>query len=348
MSLADHSNRPIPGEPADSVDVALRVDDLTVAFGNGPGSVRAVENVSLTVHTGDIYAVVGESGCGKSTLAYSLLGIVPPPGEITHGTVWVGGRDTATMSKRNLNRLRAAELSMVFQGAMNAFNPVLTIGTQVEHILAAHPDVYPRKGAGKEYFEHLLELVQLPPERIWKAYESQLSGGMKQRVAIAVALLLQPSVVVLDEPTTALDVLNQRLVIDILKDLHRSLGLTIVFVTHDLAVVAELASRVAVMYAGRLVESGTVTEIFKSHRRHPYVQALIEAIPSVLDRGLHVTPIGGQVPNLAALPAGCRFAPRCPLAEAVCLELEPPLVADRYDHRVACHVANRELAEVGS
>ncbi|GAB3834516.1 oligopeptide/dipeptide ABC transporter ATP-binding protein [Kribbella italica] len=324
-------------------ETLLEIDDLTVAFGDGAGSVRAVENVSLSVAAGEIYALVGESGCGKSTLAYSMLQIVPPPGRVAGGDVRFRGRGLTAMSKRDLNALRGAELAMVFQGAMNAFNPVVTIGAQVDHILQAHPEVFPDPKDGRKHFEHLLELVQLPPQRIWKAYESQLSGGMKQRVAIAVALLLKPSVVILDEPTTALDVLNQRLVIDILKDLHRDLGVTIVFVTHDLAVVAEVATRVAVMYAGRLVESGTVEEIFKAERRHPYVEALINAIPSVLDAGLTVRPIGGSVPNLAELPDGCRFAPRCRLAEDLCRHTEPPLLGDGGGHLVACHVVNREL-----
>ncbi len=343
MTLID---RAPTADSADTGDALLEVDDLTVAFGDGPGSVRAVENVSLSVGAGEIYALVGESGCGKSTLAYSLLGIVPPPGRTAGGDVRFRGRSTVSMDKHELNELRGAELSMVFQGAMNAFNPVLTIGTQVEHILQAHPGSFDSKEDGKAYFDHLIELVQLAPERIWNGYESQLSGGMKQRVAIAVALLLKPSLVVLDEPTTALDVLNQRLVIDILKSLHRELGITIIFVTHDLAVVAELASRVAVMYAGRLVESGTVDEIFAGGgRRHPYVKALINAIPSVLDAGLKVKPIGGQVPNLAQLPPGCRFAPRCPLAEDICSQVEPPLESDAHDHLVACHVVNRSLEE---
>ncbi|SDS91656.1 ABC transporter ATP-binding protein [Microlunatus soli] len=326
----------------------LEIKNLTVAFGEGPGSVRAVEDVSLTVNAGEICALVGESGCGKSTLAYSLLGIVPPPGQVIAGEVTFRGESTTGLSTAEFNKLRGAELAMVFQGAMNAFNPVLTIGKQVEHILQAHPESFADPQEGRQYFEHLLELVQLQPERIWKSYESQLSGGMKQRVAIAVSLLLKPSVVILDEPTTALDVLNQRLVIDILKDLHRTLGVTIIFVTHDLAVVAELATRVAVMYAGRLVESGTTEEIFGNGRRHPYVEALIGAIPSVLNAGLRVKPIGGSVPNLAKLPPGCRFAPRCPLAEPVCSAQEPDLISDDHDHLVACHVANRALEVSGA
>ena len=178
------------------------------------------------------------------------------------------------------------------------------------------------------------------------AFESRLSGGMKQRVAIAVALLLQPKVLVLDEPTTALDVLNQRLVIDILRDLHDTLGMTIIFVTHDLALVAELAERVAVMYAGRLVEVGTVDGIFYGQRRHPYAEALIEAIPSVMGNRELIRSIPGQVPSLLELPPGCRFAPRCPLARDVCRAVEPSLLTDAHEHSVACHVVNEEVESV--
>ncbi|SDS65615.1 ABC transporter ATP-binding protein [Actinopolymorpha singaporensis] len=323
----------------------LSVNDLTVSFGSGPGAIRAVEDVSLQVRSGDIYAIVGESGCGKSTLAYSMLGVIPPPGRITAGRVDVRGRDLASMSRSQLNHLRAAEVSIVFQAAMNSFNPVTTVGRQVEDLLEAHEGVFESVAAGRAHFEELLGMVRLPTQRIWRAYEHQLSGGMKQRVAIAIALLLHPSLLVLDEPTTALDVLNQRLVLDVLRNLHAELDLSIVFVTHDLAVVAELADRVAVMYAGRLVETGTVDEIFTDARRHPYVRALISAIPSVLARGLDVRPIAGQVPNLAELPRGCRFAPRCPLAMPICREAEPPLVADRSGHAVACHVVNENLLE---
>jgi len=324
----------------------LEIDTLTVTFGAKRGQVRAVDEVSLSVDEGDIYAIVGESGCGKSTLAYSLLDIVPAPGRITQGEVRLRGRSMQQMSSRELKRVRGAEIAMAFQSAMNAFNPVITIGAQVEHILKAHPEVFKEPQAGRAYFEHLLELVRLPSGRIWSSFESQLSGGMRQRVAIAVTLLLKPSVVVLDEPTTALDVLNQRLVIEILKDLHRSLGITIVFITHDLAVVAEMASRVAVMYAGRLVESGSVAEIFSSGRRHPYVAALIDAIPSVLDSGLSVRPIPGQVPDLTDLPIGCRFAPRCTLVEPICRLEEPPLQGDASGHFLACHVANSRSVAV--
>ncbi|HEU5418969.1 MAG TPA: ABC transporter ATP-binding protein [Streptosporangiaceae bacterium] len=321
----------------------LEVQDLTVSF----GKVRAVENVSLSVGQGRVYGLVGESGCGKSTLAYALLGLVAPPGRIVSGAVRFRGQDLARMSYRELRRLRARHIAVVFQAAMSAFNPVISIGAQVEHILDAHPGVYPSHQAGREYFEELLRLVRLRPEQVWRTYESRLSGGMKQRVAIAFALLLKPEVLVLDEPTTALDVLSQRLVIDIVRDLHQSLDTTVVFVTHDLAVVAELAERVAVMYAGRLVESGTVEEIFFDDRRHPYVKALISAMPSVAADPARLRPIPGQVPDLSALPPGCRFEPRCALAVPVCPLVEPELVVTASGHAVSCHVVNSGLGRDG-
>ena len=315
----------------------LEVQGLTVSF----GPVRAVEDVSLSIGQGMVYGLVGESGCGKSTLAYSLLGLVPPPGRIVAGAVRFRGQDLARLNYSGLRRLRAQHIAVVFQAAMSAFNPVISIGTQVEHILAAHPEVYSGRQEGRRHFEELLQLVRLRPEQVWPTYESRLSGGMKQRIAIALALLLKPEVLVLDEPTTALDVLSQRLVIDIVRDLHAQLGTTVVFVTHDLAVVAELAERVAVMYAGRLVESGTVEEIFFGDRRHPYVKALISAIPSVTAAPSSLRSIPGQVPDLSALPPGCRFAPRCALAEPLCHETEPDLLTSAAGHAVSCHVVNR-------
>jgi peptide/nickel transport system ATP-binding protein len=328
----------VPGRPI------LEVEDLTVSF----GAIRAVDGVSLAVFPGQVYAVVGESGCGKSTLAYSLLDIVPPPGAVTAGEVRYAGRCLQRMSRRALDRLRAAEVAIVFQAAMNSFNPVLTIGRQVEHELEAHRGIFASQREGREYFDHLIRLVRLSPEQVWSSYESRLSGGMKQRVAIAMALLLKPAVLVLDEPTTALDVLSQRLVIDILRDLHATLGVTIIFITHDLAVVAELADRVAVMYAGRLVEVGALDQIFYGDQRHPYVAALLRAIPSIAGDASLIRPIAGQVPNLAELPPGCRFEPRCPLAHAVCHQIDPPLLGDVAGHAVACHAVNASRAGEGA
>ncbi len=344
MSGHPGSGPPIRGAGDRSTAPILEVDTLSINF----GALRAVDQVSLAVHEGDIYALAGESGCGKSTLAYSLLGMVPPPGVVSTGEIRYRNRNLTTMDRRQLDRLRGAEISMVFQAAMNAFNPVITIGTQVGHVLDAHPNSFPNRKEGREYFEYLLQLVRLDPQVVWNGYESRLSGGMKQRVAIALALLLRPSVLVLDEPTTALDILNQRLVIDILNDLHDRLGITVIFITHDLALVAELANRVAVMYAGRLVEVGTIDEIFYDVRRHPYVSALIRAVPSVTADASLIKPIRGRVPKLSELPPGCRFAPRCPLAESICQEIDPPLLTDAGGHGVACHVVNAGLAAQGA
>lgn len=317
----------------------IEVDDLSVSF----GQLKAVEGVSLSVSPGEICAIVGESGCGKSTLAYAMLDIVPAPGRISAGDVRYRGRSLRAMGWKERSEIRAVGVAITFQAAMSALNPVITIGQQVEHIVKAHPGVLGSVAEGRRHFAELLEMVRLSPEKVWNTYESRLSGGMKQRVAIAMALLLGPSVLVLDEPTTALDVLNQRMVIDILRSLHDELGMAIVFVTHDLGLVAELADRVAVMYAGRLVEVASVEEIFYAERCHPYSEALIEAIPSVVsDRGL-IRPIPGQVPNLAELPPGCRFAARCSVARPVCKVAEPPLVGDAGGHAVACHVMNELL-----
>jgi oligopeptide/dipeptide ABC transporter ATP-binding protein len=314
----------------------LEVEELTVSF----GGVCAVDNVSLSIDRGDVYAIVGESGCGKSTLAYSLLNLVPPPGRISGGMVRFEGRALTRLSDSELRRIRGRHISIVFQAAMSGFNPVLTIGRQVRHLLEAHDGTFESGDEGMEYFSRLLRLVRLDPERVLNTYESRLSGGMKQRVAIAFALVLRPEVLVLDEPTTALDVLSQRLVIDIIRDLHDELGTTVVFVTHDLSVVAELADRLAVMYAGRLVEVGSVEQVFFDRRRHPYVEALLSAVPSIIADSSQVRAIPGQVPDLAALPPGCRFEPRCMKAIGRCSIDEPVLIMDESRHAIACHVAN--------
>jgi peptide/nickel transport system ATP-binding protein len=329
-------------EPKD--DVVLEARNLSVDFAlPARARLRAVDDVSLRVRDGDVYALVGESGCGKSTLAAALLNLLPDPGVIAGGDVLLRGKSLRSMTAEELRRIRMAEVAMVFQAAMSGFNPVVPIGHQIGHVLQAHPDVWPSRKEGLEYFDHLLELVRLPGGRLRDRYESQLSGGMKQRVAIAFACALKPSVLILDEPTTALDVINQRLVIDVLRDLRENLGMTIMFVTHDLSVVAELATTVGVMYAGRMVQVAPIDAIFYDSRRHPYVQALLASIPNVLQAGRTATSVPGQVPRLDRLPPGCRFAPRCPQAEDVCEREDPPLIDDGHRNAVACHPLNRYL-----
>ncbi|MBO0804798.1 MAG: ABC transporter ATP-binding protein [Nocardiopsaceae bacterium] len=322
-------------------DVVLEARNLSVDFALPAGTLRAVDDVSLSVRDGDVYALVGESGCGKSTLAGALVNLVPKPGVIAGGDILLRGRSMRSMTAEELRRTRMAEVAVVFQAAMSSFNPVVTIGAQLEHVLEAHPEVWPDRREGRRYFDHLLEMVRLSPGQVLGRFESQLSGGMKQRVAIAFACVLKPSVLILDEPTTALDVINQRLVIDVLRDLRERLGVTIVFVTHDLSVVAELATTVGVMYAGRMVQVAPIDTIFYSERRHPYVRALLESIPNVLEPGRTATSIPGQVPRMDRLPPGCRFAPRCPLAEDACRKDDPELIDD-HGNAVACHPVNRE------
>lgn len=331
------SGAPGPG------DVVLEARGLSVDFALPGTRIRAVDDVSLTVRAGDVYALVGESGCGKSTLAGALVNLVPAPGAVAGGDVLLRGTSVLSMPAPRLRRVRMAEVAVVFQAAMSGFNPVVTIGAQVEHVLQAHPEVWPDRREGLAYFDHLLGLVRLSGDQVRDRFESQLSGGMKQRVAIAFACVLKPSVLILDEPTTALDVINQRLVIDVLRDLRDSLGVTIVFVTHDLSVVAELATTVGVMYAGRMAQIAGLDPLFYGRRRHPYVEALLSSIPNVLRPGRTATSIPGQVPRMDRLPAGCRFAPRCPAAEDICRRDDPGLVDDGQGNAVACHPLNRDL-----
>ncbi len=322
----------------------IHIKNLTVSFRTARGLLRAVDQVTLRLRSGEIFALVGESGCGKSTLAYSLLNLIPEPGFFETGGIVFQGIDIVQAKYRELRNLRGKLISMVFQASMNSFNPVLRFKNQVDHIFDAHPEVWPKRSEGYAYFSELLTLVRLSPDQVLKSFPHELSGGMKQRVAIAISLLLRPTMLILDEPTTALDVLNQRLVLDILRDLHSRLGLTVVFVTHDLGVVADIADRVGVMYAGKLVDVGTLEQVFYDPARHPYVTGLLHAAPSAF-QAVRARPIPGSVPNLLELQPGCRFAPRCDLAESMCRVSEPELVVHSSGHVVSCHVMSRMEAK---
>ncbi len=319
------------------MSLLLQIQGLTVAFRTRRGILRAVDDVDLEVNDGDVLGLVGESGCGKSTLAFALLGLVPEPGTVEGGRIEFQGRDLARLSEADWRRVRAEQISMVFQASMNSFNPVITIAAQVRHVLSAHPGVWRDEQAGWAHMEELLRLVRLDPRSVLAAYPHQLSGGMKQRVSIALSLLLKPQLLVLDEPTTALDVLNQRLVLEIIKRLHAELQITVIFVTHDLAIIAEIANRIGVMYAGQMVESGSLDQVFYAPHRHPYVLGLIRAAPSAFS-DQRAEPIAGSVPDLTALPLGCRFADRCPMATDGCRAEEPAVVQEASDHWVRCPV----------
>jgi peptide/nickel transport system ATP-binding protein len=318
-----------------SVDVGFRTDDGTV--------VSAVSDVSLDVEQGEIFGLVGESGCGKTTLAMALMGLLPASAAVS-GSVRFDGRELLDLPAEELRRLRGDRISMIFQDPMTSLDPTFAIGEQVAETITAHRDV--SKQAARDRALELLADVGIPEaERRYDDPPHRLSGGMRQRVVIATALANEPALVLADEPTTALDVTIQSQVLELLGDLRRRLRTTIVLITHDLGVVAQICDRVGVMYAGQLVEVAPVGEIFRNPR-HPYTQALLAALPSEHQQPGSLRVIGGRVPNLADPPPGCRFSTRCPYAMAECA-LVPPLAHESADHLNACWLSDATRAEGG-
>jgi len=318
----------------------LSIEDLHVRYDDPRGEVRAVDGLDLTLEEGDTYALVGESGCGKTATAYSILRVVEP-GRIAGGKVIFGGRDLMGLSEREMRRVRGAEIGLAFQEAGAALNPVLKIGTQVGESLRIHRGLS-RKEAWREAVRLLGEVALPDPERQASSYAHELSGGMKQRAMLAIALSCRPRLLIADEPTSALDLTIQAQILALLRTLKAEHRLTVLLITHDFGVVAEIADRVGVMYAGRLVEEAPVREIF-ARPRHPYTQALLAAIPEDAGdgRGKRLRALPGQVPDPLAYPPGCRFHPRCPEAFAPCATVEPlPTVLDG-GCRVACHLYGR-------
>ncbi|HET9467034.1 MAG TPA: ABC transporter ATP-binding protein [Vicinamibacterales bacterium] len=314
----------------------LRVDDLVTTFKIPGGVVRAVDHVSLELRRGETLGIVGESGSGKSMAALSILRLVQPPGEIHGGPISFNGRsDLLELSERDMRAIRGAEIGFIFQEPMTALNPVFTIGDQIVEALRVHRTAT-RSGARAKAIE-LLEAVRIPdPARRVRDYPHQLSGGMRQRVLIAIALACQPLLLIADEPTTALDVTIQAEILDLLREMKEKFHLALILITHDLGVVAGHADRVAVMYAGRIVEEGPMRQIFDSPK-HPYTQGLLESIPGGAP-GQRLRAIEGTVPNLAQLPPGCAFEPRCPYRFELCPTAPPP----RYDvapgQRARCYL----------
>ncbi len=320
----------------------LSVQDLVVEYAARQDTVRAVDRASLDVYAGDWMAVVGESGCGKSTLAYAIIRQVPHPGEIKEGTILFDGQNVLELDRRALREFRWKEIAIVFQAAQNALNPVMRIADQMIETVVDH-ESRPRK----EILVHaseLLRLVRLEPARVLRAYPHELSGGMKQRVIIAMSLLLNPRLLILDEPTTALDVVTQNYILDILADIRKKLRLTMLLLTHDMSIVAKVSDRVGVMYAGQIVETGRAEEIFY-HPWHPYTRGLLKAAPSLIGELGEKRPIPGFPPDMRNPPPGCRFHPRCSYADDRCSLEEPSL--EKVDGRqVACHYWQRIRAEV--
>ena len=331
----------------------LRIEDLRVEFRTGGGNVRAVDGVTYEVHAGETLAVVGESGCGKSVTAMSILGLVPsPPGYLVGGRIWFTGgadaarEDLANASDDRLQQIRGNDIAMIFQEPMTSLNPVFTVGAQIGEALMQHRAL--GEDAARAQAIALLGRVGIPsPEARIDDYPHQLSGGMCQRVMIAMALACDPRLLIADEPTTALDVTVQAQILDLLRELQRDMGMSIVLITHDLGVVAEMAHRVVVMYAGSIVERADVGDLF-ARPRHPYTAGLLRSIPRLEphEGGRALEPIEGNVPDALAFPSGCKFHPRCPLATERC-EREAPPEHDRAPqggrpHRSSCWVVDEQ------
>jgi oligopeptide/dipeptide ABC transporter ATP-binding protein len=314
----------------------LRVEDLTTTFRTRLGVVRAVDQVSFHVNRGETLGIVGESGSGKSMTALSILRLVQPPGEIQGGPISFNGRhDLLELSEREMRAIRGAEIGFIFQEPMTALNPVYTIGDQIAEALLVHGKA---SGAlAREKGIELLEAVKIPePRRRLRDYPHQLSGGMRQRVLIAIALACQPLLLIADEPTTALDVTIQAEILDLLQEMKARFHLALMLITHDLGVVAAHVDRVAVMYAGRIVEEGPMRQLFTSPK-HPYTRGLLASIPGGAP-GQRLQAIEGSVPNLAKLPSGCAFEPRCPDRFVLCLTAPPPPYDTGFEQRARCYL----------
>jgi oligopeptide/dipeptide ABC transporter ATP-binding protein len=313
----------------------LSVRGLTTAFDLGGRTVAAVNDISFDVRAGETLCLVGESGSGKSVTALSIMRLVQPPGRIAGGSILFRDRDLLTLSEAEMRRVRGAEIALIFQEPMTALNPVLTIGSQIAEALLVHGRAN-RAEAHRRAIE-LLDAVKLPdPSRRVRDYPHQLSGGMRQRVLIAIALACRPALLIADEPTTALDVTIQAEILDLLREMKSQFRLSLLLITHDLGVVAETADRVAVMYAGRLVEESPVRELFHA-AKHPYTQGLLASMPGATP-GTRLRAIEGTVPDIGALPPGCAFGPRCPQHFARCDTAPPPLFDVGLEHQARCYL----------
>jgi peptide/nickel transport system ATP-binding protein len=323
---------------ADPRESILVVKNLRTSFPSESGLVHAVDNVSFNVRKGEAVALVGESGCGKSVTAMSIMRLVAAPGRITAGEIHFKGRDLAELSEREIRRVRGDDIAMVFQEPMTSLNPVFRVGAQVAEAIRIHRNVSRREA--RERARAMLELVSIPdPEKRLDDYPHQLSGGMRQRVMIAMALANDPELLIADEPTTALDVTIQAQIMELLASLQERLGLAILLITHDLGIVAEFCERVIVMYTGRIVEEAPVHELF-ANPAHPYTRGLLQSLPSATRaKSARLPTIQGMVPPITALPPGCKFNPRCPDVMEICRGYEPArmLVAPHHDARCYLH-----------
>ena len=319
-------------------DAILQVRNLEVRFNTDDGVVCAVNNIDFDLAAGETLGIVGESGSGKSVTNLALLGLIPePPGEIVAGSAMFDGRDLLTMSPRELADVRGCKIAMIFQDPMMTLNPVLTISTQMVETVLAHQNV--SKADAIDIALEKLKKVHIPsPEKRLHQYPHECSGGMRQRIVAAIALLTNPALIIADEPTTALDVTIQAEIMDLLLELCESEKMGFILITHDLSVVSQVTEKIAVMYAGKIVEAGS-TEAIIQDPKHPYTQGLIRALPGSLQPGTRLNQIPGMMPTLTDIPPGCAFHPRCKISDTVCRAEVPVLISiDEYDRMTACHM----------
>ncbi|MFC9234380.1 ABC transporter ATP-binding protein [Streptomyces decoyicus] len=336
MTNEDAAGKPAGGATTLADTPLLDVRDLRVEFRTRDGVAKAVNGVSYRVAPGQTLAVLGESGSGKSVTAQAVMGILDsPPGFVTGGEVLFQGRDLLTLRKDERRRVRGAKMAMIFQDALSSLNPVLTVGAQLGEMFQVHEGMSRKEARGRAV--ELMERVGIPAarERVGD-YPHQFSGGMRQRIMIAMALSLGPDLIIADEPTTALDVTVQAQVMDLLAELQRELTMGLILITHDLGVVADVADTIAVMYAGRIVETAPVHQLYKAPA-HPYTRGLLDSIPRLDQKGQRLYAIKGLPPNLTAIPPGCPFHPRCPLAQDICRTDLPPLYEAGPGRASACH-----------
>jgi oligopeptide/dipeptide ABC transporter ATP-binding protein len=331
-------------------DALLKVEGLATHFHTRDGLVKAVDEISFSVRRGEVLGLVGESGCGKSVTSLSILGLVPHPGRVARGRILFDGHDLSEMSKQELAELRGDRISMIFQQPGSALNPVMTAGLQIEEVFELHREM--TEEVREERAIEMLERVGIPdPGRRARAYPHELSGGMAQRVMIAMALACDPDLLIADEPTTALDVTIQAQILDLMRGLQRESNTAVVLITHDLGVVAEMADRVAVMYAGEIVEEADVHTLF-TEPKHPYTQGLLGSIPILGEVKEKLETIPGVVPSLVDLPPGCRFASRCKARIehelTICTEVSPALLPVDDAHTVRCWLYHDESDVAGA
>ncbi|WP_176583826.1 ABC transporter ATP-binding protein [Priestia megaterium] len=313
----------------------LQIKNLHVQFSTYGGQVQAVRGVSFDLHKGETLAIVGESGCGKSVTSQSIMRLIPtPPGRITSGSILFKGQDLTKLSEKKMRDIRGADISMIFQDPMTALNPTLRVGEQIAENIMQHENISKEKAKEKAF--EMLELVGIPnPKERLKQYPHEFSGGMRQRIVIAMALVCNPEVLIADEPTTALDVTIQAQILELFRDIQQKTDVSIVLITHDLGVVAQVADRVAVMYAGKIVEIGTRRDIFYTPQ-HPYTKGLLRSVPRLDLYESELVPIAGSPPDLFAPPFGCSFAPRCPYVMEVCDRMYPASTKLKESHQVHC------------